>query len=189
MLHNIRDAGDISGLAGQGHQVIAVNVLKCELPGSGHELLQPLMHPVDVGVHADGSRRKFGKIAAEALFELGAYGKEPLVSFFYVFAFKLHRGKLPVLEGKDWLIPIVVEEFFADGDIDKAVREAAEAMYGEHDAAFDWVETIRYMGLFHEVVPGKAALECLDCHGGNGRMNWKELGYEGDPLVALLPAE
>ena len=27
------------------------------------------------------------------------------------------------------------------------------------------------------------ALSCLNCHGDEGRMNWKELGYAGDPMV------
>ena len=42
---------------------------------------------------------------------------------------KLHRGKLPLLRDKQWLIPLAVEEFFADGDVDKAVRHAAAAVY------------------------------------------------------------
>ena len=27
-----------------------------------------------------------------------------------------------------------------------------------------------------------AAEECLDCHGDNGRLDWKALGYKGDPM-------
>jgi hypothetical protein len=33
----------------------------------------------------------------------------------------------------------------------------------------------------HMVVPKDKALQCTDCHGKNGRLNWKELGYKGDP--------
>ncbi len=99
-----------------------------------------------------------------------------------IHAFKVHKGRLPVLAEKDWIIPIVVEEFFADGDIDKAVRNAAEEMYGVADAKYTWNDTIRYMGIFHGVEPAENALECLDCHGVNGRISWKDLGYEKDPL-------
>jgi len=99
-----------------------------------------------------------------------------------IHAFKVHKGRLPVLAGKDWIIPIVVEEFFADGDMDKAVKNAAEEMYGVDDAKYTWNDTIRYMGIFHGVEPAESALECLDCHGDNGRMSWKDLGYEMDPL-------
>lgn len=103
-----------------------------------------------------------------------------------IYAFKLHRGKLPVLRKERWIVPIVVEEFFADGDIDRAVREAAEAFYGIENAEYDWVDTERYMGIFHEVPPAGQALGCLDCHRPDGRMDWQALGYDGDPLTGLL---
>ncbi len=102
--------------------------------------------------------------------------------------FKLHRGRMPVLDGKNWIVPIVVEEFFADGDIDKAVKNAAKDMYGVKDASYHWVDTERYMGLYHEVVPSAKALQCLDCHSTGGRMDWKALGYDGDPLLKVMKA-
>jgi hypothetical protein len=99
-----------------------------------------------------------------------------------IHAFKLHRAVLPVLADKRWLTPMVVDEFFADGDIDGAVRKAAQITYGISDAEFTWVPTIRYLGLFHEVQPAAKALQCLDCHSPDGRLNWRELGYDHDPL-------
>jgi len=105
-----------------------------------------------------------------------------------IYAFKVHRGKLPVLEDKQWIVPIVVEEFFADGDIDKAVKEAAKDFYGIEDAQYEWVDTVRYMGLFHEVSPASEALGCLDCHSPGGRMDWQALGYDGDPLAKVFAA-
>lgn len=100
-----------------------------------------------------------------------------------IHAFKLHRGRLPVLKGKNWIVGMAVEEFFADGEIDRAVRTAAEKSYGVRNASFRWVDTERFMGIFHEVRPGSAALGCLDCHGNPGRMDWKGLGYSADPLL------
>jgi hypothetical protein len=105
-----------------------------------------------------------------------------------IHAFKVHEGRLPVLDDKDWLVPIATEEFYAHGDIDKAVREAAEMFYGMHDIEYSWNDTIRYMGIFHEVTPKEDALECLDCHRPDGRMDWQALGYEGDPLEDRLTA-
>ncbi len=99
-----------------------------------------------------------------------------------IFAFKLHRGVLPFLTDRNWLVPLAVDEFFADGDLDKAVREAAAVVYDLHDIQYDWVETIRYMGLFHEVQPAEAALTCLDCHAPEGRLDWQALGYREDPM-------
>jgi len=95
--------------------------------------------------------------------------------------FKLHKAKLPLIKGREWLSPIAVEEFFADGDIDKGVREGARAAYGLEDIEYEWVDTICYMGVFHEVQPAAAALRCKACHGKDSRLDWKALGYDGDP--------
>jgi hypothetical protein len=103
-----------------------------------------------------------------------------------LFAFKVHRAKMPVLSKERWLLPINVEEFFANGDIDGAVREAAHVLYGIEGFEYEWVEVKRYMGIFHEVQPGDNALRCLDCHGPDGRLDWTGLGYEADPMAAVL---
>ena len=74
-----------------------------------------------------------------------------------------------------------MEEFFADGKIDEAVRAAAKQAYGIDDAEFEWIDTVRYMGIYHEVQPKAQALRCDDCHGQGERLDWKALGYPGDP--------
>jgi len=100
-----------------------------------------------------------------------------------IHAFKLHRAKLPVLAEEQWLVPIAVDEFFVDGDLAKAVHEGAAAAYGIHDPVYEWVDTVRYMGIFHGVRPAAQALQCLDCHREGGRMDWQALGYKQDPLL------
>jgi hypothetical protein len=101
-----------------------------------------------------------------------------------IHAFKLHRAVLPVLDGKRWIIPLAVEEFFVDGDIDHAVKRASEVVYDIPDPAYTWVNTVRYMGIYHEVQPADKALRCPDCHGLGGRLDWQALGYEGDPRAS-----
>jgi hypothetical protein len=101
-------------------------------------------------------------------------------------AFKLHEGVLPVWKEKNWLIPLAVDEFFIDGDIEKAVHEGAHAAYGVEELTYDWVQTKRYMGIYHEVRPAAQALQCLDCHREGGRMDWQALGYKKDPLLAKM---
>jgi hypothetical protein len=105
-----------------------------------------------------------------------------------IYAYKLHRGKMPMLDGKNWIIPIVVEHVFPTGDIDAAVKEAAKETYGVANARYSWVDTSRYMGIYHGVEPASKALQCLDCHAPAGRMDWKALGYGGDPLLELMKA-
>jgi cytochrome c len=103
-----------------------------------------------------------------------------------LYAFKLHTAKLPVLKHQQWLIPIAVDEFFIDGDMPKAVAEGAAAAYGVHHPEYEWVDTTRYMGIFHGVRPADQALQCLDCHREGGRMDWKGLGYKKDPLLSKM---
>lgn len=103
-----------------------------------------------------------------------------------IYAFKLHKGKLPLLAEKNWLIPITVEHFFSNGQIEPAVQHAAKEMYGLNEVTYSWIETTRYMGIFHGVQPKTQALKCMDCHGANGLMDWKALGYKGNP-VAIKP--
>lgn len=100
-----------------------------------------------------------------------------------LYAFKLHKGVVPYLNDKQWLSPLAVEEFFVDGDIEKAVVEGAAAAYGIHHPDYSWVNVQRYMGIFHEVQPAQYALDCLDCHREGGRMDWQALGYKEDPLL------
>jgi len=99
-----------------------------------------------------------------------------------IFPFKLHRAVLPILSDKEWLLPIATEEVYYDGDVDAAVRHAGKYYYGLDDIKYEWTDTVRYMGIFHEVVPKEKALSCRDCHSTRGRMPWKALGYDGDPM-------
>ncbi|HRX52175.1 MAG TPA: hypothetical protein P5571_12470 [Candidatus Krumholzibacteria bacterium] len=99
-----------------------------------------------------------------------------------IYPFKVHRATLPRLADAGWLSPIAVDEFFVDGDIDKAVREGAHAAYGLEDIEYEWIPVRRYMGIYHEVQPKENALSCLDCHGAEGRLDWQALGYKEDPV-------
>lgn len=103
-----------------------------------------------------------------------------------LYAFKLHQGRLPVLTDRNWIVPILVEHFFADGNIDNAVKKAVEETYGVKDARYDWADTVRYMGIFHGVQPAGKAVQCLECHGAKSRLDWKALGYAGDPLLVRI---
>jgi hypothetical protein len=103
-----------------------------------------------------------------------------------IYPFKLHRGRLPLLVEERYLVPIAVEEFFADGDLEKAVQEGGHATYGLEDFEYEWVDVKRYMGLYHGVVPAADALQCTDCHDENGRFDWQALGYKEDPVLKRL---
>ena len=99
-----------------------------------------------------------------------------------IYPFKLHRGRMPLMTGRRWIIPMLVEEFFADGNVDAAVKNASREFYGVPDPTYSWTDTVRYMGIFHGVQPAAKAVGCLECHSPVGRLDWRALGYPGDPL-------
>lgn len=42
-------------------------------------------------------------------------------------------------------------------------------------------QTVTYRRLNHGVLAAAQSLDCMDCHGKSGRMDWPSLGYEQDP--------
>jgi len=103
-----------------------------------------------------------------------------------IYPFKVHHATLPVLKKQQWLVPIAVEEFFADGDMPKAVAEGAKVTYGIENPDYEWVRAERWMSINHEVQPASHALQCLDCHSENGRLDWRALGYKEDPVLKRM---
>jgi len=60
-----------------------------------------------------------------------------------------------------------------------ALQEGADAAGLDYSGSYEWVDTVMYLSLNHEIAPKEEALDCLDCH--NGGMDFEALGYEGDP--------
>lgn len=72
--------------------------------------------------------------------------------------------------------------FWHTFDWNKAAEIGMKAAGLPYSGEYGFVETTMYWRLNHMVSPKTKALACLDCHGENGRMNWKALGYPGDPM-------
>jgi hypothetical protein len=105
-------------------------------------------------------------------------------------AFKVHRAKLPVLDDTGWLLPVSVDELYLHGDVDRAVADGTERLYGIREPSYTWSDTVRFMSINHGVRPAEYALGCLDCHGPDSRLDWTALGYAADPLAGCLaPAD
>ena len=98
-----------------------------------------------------------------------------------IYAFKYHTGRLPIDAATGEMIPVQVGVVFRTGANEQAVRAGAKNYLGREVREIGWIDTERYMGLFHEVVPKARALGCNDCHSAGGRLDWKALGYKGDP--------
>jgi octaheme c-type cytochrome (tetrathionate reductase family) len=97
---------------------------------------------------------------------------------------KVHRGRQPYdLEHGYLLIPKTWGEggFWMDFDWAQAFTLAAESTGLAYSGQHGWVDTEMSWPLNHMTQPGSQALQCTDCHGEGGRMDWRALGYEGDP--------
>lgn len=105
-----------------------------------------------------------------------------------IVALKHHTARQPVDPVTRRLLPLKIGIFFETGDIGRAVQ-AGVAEVGWPDNGFEFVETERFLGIYHEVAPKDAALRCSACHGGR-RMDFASLGYtplstrNGKPLCA-----
>lgn len=98
--------------------------------------------------------------------------------------FKYHTGRLPVEKSTGLMVPVQVGPTFRTGNTMASAIGGAKGFRGRELKPDDiaYIEVERFMGVFHEVVPKAQALKCDDCHGANAtRMDWKALGYAGDP--------
>ncbi|HEY6556781.1 MAG TPA: tetrathionate reductase family octaheme c-type cytochrome [Polyangiaceae bacterium] len=101
-----------------------------------------------------------------------------------IWPFKVHRGKQPYDVVHRTLV--VAKTYGAGGfwneyDWDKAIRLGSEASGLPYSGSHGFVTTAMYWPLAHMVQPGEKALQCTDCHGEQGRMDWRALGYDSDP--------
>lgn len=104
-------------------------------------------------------------------------------------AFKYHTATMAVDSAANRLIPLKMGILFSTGDSQNAIIQGANAI-GWGYTGHQYVETERYMGLFHEVAPKEQALQCASCHDGGTRLDFDGLGYarratrNGKPLCA-----
>lgn len=67
-------------------------------------------------------------------------------------------------------------------DWDKALKDGGQDLGLPYSGKFQFVKTVAWLAAPHEVAPKEQALQCGECHMGAKRMDWKALGYKGDPM-------
>ena len=106
-----------------------------------------------------------------------------------IYSFKYHTATMAVDNTANRLIPLKMGILFSTGNNLNAIIQCANAI-GWGYSGHQYVETERYMGLFHEVAPKEQALQCASCHYGATRLDFDGLGYarqptrNGQPLCA-----
>ena len=102
-----------------------------------------------------------------------------------IYPFKVHTGK-QIYDTKNmyFITPKVFgkDSYWKTFDWQIAATNGMKANGLEYSGEYGFAPTIMYWRINHMVSPKEQALDCLDCHGDNGRMDWKGLGYKGDPL-------
>ncbi len=104
-----------------------------------------------------------------------------------IFPFKLMRGKQAYDIGNGTIAFVNVfgppgsDAYWAKYDWNAAVAGGMKAAGQPYSGKFGFVETSMVWPVNHMVAPKDKALQCADCHGEKGRMDWKALGYKGDP--------
>ncbi len=102
-----------------------------------------------------------------------------------IFPFKLHIAKQPYDTVYNYLLqPITAGDngYWTNFDWDNAFR-LAEAVTGlKYSGQYGFAETWMYWPTTHMVQPKENALQCNNCHGAESRLDWKALGYPGDPM-------
>ncbi len=102
-----------------------------------------------------------------------------------IWPFKIHRAKQvfdPV--NKILLPPVTSGEggYWTKFDWQSAVKKGAELAGLPYSGRYSFVQTHMFWPITHMTAPAKGALTCTQCHSAKGRLDWKALGYEGDPV-------
>ena len=101
-----------------------------------------------------------------------------------IFPFKVHRGRQVYDAGNNYLlVPRTVGPggYWAEFDWDQALRLGSQSSGLPYSGRYGFVDSAMYWPITHMVAPKEQALQCTDCHGARGQLNWQALGYSGDP--------
>ena len=73
--------------------------------------------------------------------------------------------------------------YWHEFDWHKAMSLGARIVGMEVGGGVGFTRTRMHWPLSHMVAPKDRALQCADCHGPGGRMDWVRLGYDADPMA------
>ena len=87
-----------------------------------------------------------------------------------IYPFKVHRGRQPADPvNKQLIAPRLWGGYWKHWDWNKAAEEGMKQAGLPYSGKMDFVDTVMYWGLTHEVAPKDQALSCAACHPGLAR--------------------
>ncbi len=108
-----------------------------------------------------------------------------------IWPFKIHLAKQPYDTGFGYLLqPVTSGEggFWKEFDWNQALELGGEVTGLKYSGQYDFAMTEMFWPQTHMVAPKGRALQCQACHSENGRMDWRALGFDGDPILQGGPA-
>lgn len=102
-----------------------------------------------------------------------------------IFPFKVHIALQPYDEVNNYLLqPLTAREdgFWTTFDWPSALELGSNITGLDFSGEYGFAETRMYWPVTHMVRPSEDALSCDHCHGAEGRIDWEQLGYFGDPM-------
>ena len=82
-----------------------------------------------------------------------------------IYPFKLHRGKqISDAVYKYLIAPKLWKGFWKHWDWNQAAKDGMKAAGLEYSGKYEFVDTVMYWGITHEVMPTENALSCTNCH-------------------------
>jgi len=106
-----------------------------------------------------------------------------------IMPFKVMKGKQPYDSVNNTLAfvnvfgaPTSESAYWVKYDWNKAIAAGMKAAGQPYSGSYGFVETSMVWSVNHMVSPKDKALKCTDCHSEKGRLDWKALGYAGDPM-------
>lgn len=103
-----------------------------------------------------------------------------------IFPFKVHNAKQPYDSVNNYLLaPVTAGDggYWTTFNWDSAFRLAEKSTGLQYSGQYGFAPTVMYWPSTHMVQTGARALTCNDCHTAYGRLDWKALGYPGDPMI------
>ncbi len=104
-----------------------------------------------------------------------------------IYPFKVMKGKQPYDKGQKIIaVPKLFGKtgFWKNGfDWNSALEQGMKSVGQTYSGEYGFAETEAWWRVNHMVAPKEDALKCKACHAtdGSGRIDWKALGYAGDP--------
>ena len=113
-----------------------------------------------------------------------------------IYPYKFYQGSQPMDAKFKYLNTFQqYESLWKHFDWEKALKDGGQDLGLPYSGKFQFVNTVAWLAAPHEVAPKEQALQCGECHMGAKRMDWKALGYKGDPMMmggrtlAVAPAK